>query len=49
MPSHTKSERKKRNNSISRTKAKKILRDGEIRGRKLTKAQRGFFGAAAGR
>ena len=34
---------------ISRTKAKKILRDGEIRGRKLTKAQRGFFGAAAGR
>ena len=39
----------KRKVKISRTKAKKILRDGEIRGRKLTKAQRGLFGAAAGR
>lgn len=29
-------------------KAGKILRDGEIRGRKLTSKQRGFFGARAG-
>ena len=29
-------------------KAKKILRHGEVRGKILTKAQRGFFGARAG-
>lgn len=34
--------------SISPTKAKKILSDGEVRGQKLTSAQRGFFGARAG-
>ena len=45
MPSHTKSERKKRNKSISKAKAKKILSDGSVRGKKITKAQRGFFGA----
>lgn len=28
--------------------AKQILREGEIRGRLLTKAQRGYFGARAG-
>lgn len=33
----------------TRAKAKKILKDGSIRGKKITKAQRGFFGAAAGR
>ena len=48
MPSHTKSERKKRNKSISKDKAKKILKDGSIRGKKITKRQRGFFGARAG-
>jgi len=45
VPSHTKSERKKRNKSISPAKAKKILKDGAVRGKKLTKAQRGLFGA----
>jgi len=33
---------------VSREKAKKILKDGEIRGKPLTKKQRGFFGARAG-
>lgn len=33
---------------LTKKKAKKILRDGEVRGRKLTKKQRGFFGARAG-
>ena len=30
---------------LTKAKAKKILRDGAIRGKKLTKKQRGFFGA----
>jgi hypothetical protein len=34
---------------ISPTKARKILKDGEIGGKPLTKKQRGLFGAAAGR
>ena len=34
--------------TLTRKKAKTILREGEVRGRKLTKAQRGFFGARAG-
>lgn len=34
--------------TVSRSKAKKILKDGKIRGKKLTKPQRGFFGARAG-
>lgn len=29
-------------------KAKKILRHGSVRGHKLTKKQKGFFGARAG-
>ena len=33
---------------LTKAKAKKILRDGKVRGKKLTKAQRGFFGARAG-
>ncbi len=33
---------------LTRAKAKKILADGSVRGKKLTKAQRGFFGARAG-
>ena len=33
---------------ITKAKAKKILRDKRIRGKKLTKKQRGFFGARAG-
>ena len=34
--------------ALTKRKAKKILRHGTIRGRKLTKAQRGYFGAIAG-
>lgn len=34
---------------ISPEKTKKILRDDEVHGKKLTKKQRGFFGAVAGR
>lgn len=30
-----------------KSKAEKILKDGEVRGHKLTPKQRGFFGAAA--
>jgi hypothetical protein len=33
---------------ISKAKAKKVLKDGKIRGKKLTKKQKGFFGAHAG-
>ena len=33
---------------IKRSKAKKILRDKTIRGKKLTGKQRRFFGAVAG-
>ena len=33
---------------LTRAKAKKILRHGSVRGKKLTKAQKGFFGARAG-
>ena len=33
---------------LTKAKAKKILRDGEIGGKKLTKKQRGFFGHIAG-
>lgn len=34
---------------VSKFKARKILRDGVIRGKRLTKRQRGFFGARAGK
>ena len=33
---------------MTAAKAKKILRDGKIRGKKLTKKQRGYFGRIAG-
>ena len=33
---------------LTKKKAKKILRHGSVRGKKPTKAQRGFFGARAG-
>lgn len=40
--------KKKRKKVVSKTKAKKILKDGKIGGKPLTKRQRGFFGARAG-
>lgn len=33
---------------LTQRKAKKILKHGSVRGKKLTKAQAGFFGARAG-
>ena len=33
---------------LTKAKAKKILRHGEVHGHKLTKKQKGFFGARAG-
>ena len=33
---------------LTQSKAKEIMRHGEVRGKKLTKKQRGFFGAKAG-
>ena len=33
---------------LTKTKAKKILKHGKVRGKKLTKKQKGFFGARAG-
>jgi hypothetical protein len=33
---------------LTRKKARKILRHGSVRGKKLTKKQRGFMGARAG-
>jgi len=41
MPKHGK-------HKLTRAKAKEIMRHGEVRGHKLTKKQRGFFGARAG-
>jgi len=37
-----------RHKTVSRAKAKEILRHGEVRGRPLTEAQKGYFGARAG-
>lgn len=37
-----------RKDAPSPAKAKQILRDDEVRGHPLTKAQKGFFGAVAG-
>ncbi len=34
--------------AVTKAKAKKILRHGKVRGKKLTKKQKGFFGARAG-
>jgi len=33
---------------LNKNKAKKILRDGQVKGKKLSKKQKGFFGAVAG-
>ena len=33
---------------LTKRKARMILREGEVRGKKLTKAQLGFFGLIAG-
>ena len=33
---------------LTKVKAKKILRDGSVRGKKLTPKQKRFFGARAG-
>lgn len=33
---------------LTKAKAKKILKDGTVRGHKLTKKQKKFFGARAG-
>lgn len=33
---------------LTKAKARKILRDGSVKGHKLTKKQRGLFGAVAG-
>ena len=43
-----KTRKKKKSKGLTRTKAKKILADGKIRGRSLTAKQKRFFGAAAG-
>lgn len=37
-----------RKGRVSASKAKEILRHGEVRGKPLSKAQKGFFGARAG-
>lgn len=34
--------------ALTKKKAKKILKHGKVHGRKLTKKQKGFFGAKAG-
>jgi len=33
---------------VTKKKSKKILKHGKVKGKKLTKKQRGFFGARAG-
>jgi len=56
MPLHTPAHRKRNNpkkkpkansatTKLKPIKAKKILQDGEIRGKALTQKQKGFFGA----
>jgi len=39
---------KGKHKTITKKKAKKILKHGEVRGKPLTKKQKGFFGARAG-
>jgi hypothetical protein len=41
--------KKKTSRSVTPAKARKILRDGKIRGKKLTAKQRRYFGAKAGK
>ena len=38
---------RKTKKKLTKAKAKKILTDGKVRGKKLTKKQRGFFGIIA--
>lgn len=33
---------------VTKVKARKILKHGKVRGKRLTKGQKGFFGARAG-
>lgn len=39
---------KKKGHKLTSAKAKKILSDGKVRGKRLTKKQKRFFGAIAG-
>ena len=39
--------RTKRNKSLTKAKARKILKDGTVRGKPLTKRQKRFMGARA--
>lgn len=41
--------KKRKSCPVSPAKARKILRDGSIRGKPLTKKQRGLFGMCAGK
>ncbi len=47
MPSHSIKERAKKGSShgLTKNKARKILRDGSVRGKSLTARQKRFFGA----
>ena len=38
----------KHGKKLTKAKAKKVLKHGKVRGKKLTKKQRGFFGARSG-
>ena len=38
---------KRKRSSVSKAKAREILHHGTVRGHRLSKAQRGFFGARA--
>lgn len=40
--------KKKREERLTATKAKKMLKEGRANGQPLTKKQRGYFGAVAG-
>lgn len=41
--------KRKPSSKVSSSKAKEILRHGEVKGHPLSKKQKGMFGAAAGR
>jgi hypothetical protein len=47
VPTHTLAHRRRRG-LPTRSKARKILRDKTVRGKSLTKPQKGFFGVIAG-
>jgi len=38
---------KKKGHKLTKKKAREILHDGSVRGHKITKKQRGYFGAVA--